>query len=123
MKNMFLELETKMWECAKNADAEGFAGLVAADAVMVCGGYRCSGAEYAGFIGDFGISAYEIIGFETVLETEDTVQTHYVVATTAASEEYADIAGKFHVTTTWRKRGEWMVVFNMDSRIYEIQEG
>ena len=109
-----------MWECAKNGDKTGFMQLVSADAVMVCGGYRCSGAEYAGFIGDFGICAFEIMNFEVVHETDMTVQVHYVVKTTADSPENADMARLFHVTSTWSKiNGEWKIVFNMDSRIME----
>lgn len=42
------------------------------------------------------------------------------MSTTANSPENADMAGKFHVTSTWEKRhGEWILVFNMDSRIAE----
>ncbi len=37
------ELEAKMWDAAKNRDAEAFLQVVDKDAVMVCGGFRCSG--------------------------------------------------------------------------------
>ncbi len=115
-----LNLETKMWQAAKSGDKTAFLQLVSADAVMVCGGYRCTGAEYAEFISDFEISAFEITDFEIVLETNDIVLVHYIVRTTADSPENADMAGKFHVTSTWRNfDGEWKLVFNMDSRIWE----
>ena len=32
-----LELETKMWECAKNRDSSGFLETVDPEEVMVCG--------------------------------------------------------------------------------------
>lgn len=113
-------LETAMWQAAKSGDKFTFLQLVSADAVMVCGGYRCTGAEYAEFISDFGISDFEITDFEIVLETENIVQVHYIVRTTADSPENADMAGKFHLTSTWRNfGGEWQLVFNMDSRIVE----
>ncbi len=87
---------------------------------MVCASYRTTGAQYAEFISDFGIFDFEISGFETVLETDETVQVHYVVKTTANAPENEDLAGAFHVTSTWEKRdGEWVIVFNMDSRILE----
>lgn len=115
---MIYELENKMWQFAKDSDKNGFAKLVSADAVMVCGGYRCTGAEYAEFISDFGISDFEITNFEIVHETDKTVQVHYIVKTTADVPENADLAGTFHVTSTWKKHnGEWVLVFNMDSRI------
>lgn len=118
MKNTIFALENKMWQAAKNGDKSAFAKLVDSNAVMVCGGYRCIGAEYAEFISDFGISNFEITCFETVHKTDKTVQVHYVVTTTASTPENADMAGKFHVTSTWEKRdGEWVLVFNMDSRI------
>ncbi|MBQ8176695.1 MAG: nuclear transport factor 2 family protein [Oscillospiraceae bacterium] len=115
---MIYELENKMWQAAKNGNKAAFAKLVSDDAVMVCGGYRCTGAEYAEFVSDFGISAFEITDFEVVHETDNSVQVHYIVRTTANTPENSDLAGTFHVTSTWEKRsGEWVLVFNMDSRI------
>ena len=118
MMNLICELENKMWQAVKSGNKTTFANIVAADAVMVCGGYRCTGAEYAGFVSSFGISDYEITSFELVNETDKTVQVHYIVKTTADAPENADLAGLFHVTSTWEKRdGKWQLVFNMDSRI------
>lgn len=113
--------EEKMWESAKNGDTNAFLEIVSENAVMVCGGYRCSGMEYAGFIGDFGISSYEIMNFETVLENEKIIQVHYIVRTIAVNPECSDMAGLFHVTSTWEKRDDkWMLIFNMDSRLPEM---
>lgn len=120
MENIIFEYEKKMWEAAAERNKENFLQLVSPEAVMVCGGFRCSGAEYAGFIGDFCISSFEMQDFETIVETPMLVQVHYVVRTTADTPENADLAGLFHVTSTWQKRGEsWVLVFNMDSRIIE----
>ncbi|MBQ5318176.1 MAG: nuclear transport factor 2 family protein [Oscillospiraceae bacterium] len=115
---MIYELENKMWQSARDKNKSEFAKLVSADAVMVCGGYRCTGAEYAEFVSNFGISDFEITGFEIVHETDKTVQVHYIVKTTADVPENEDLAGTFHVTSTWEKlNGEWVLVFNMDSRV------
>lgn len=115
---MIYGLENKMWQFAKDGNKTEFGKLVSADAVMVCGGYRCTGAEYAEFISDFGISDFEISNFEVVHETDKAVQVHYIVKTTADAPENEDLAGMFHVTSTWENRGgEWILVFNMDSRI------
>ena len=117
---MIYKLENKMWKAAKEGNKIEFAKLVSADAVMVCGGYRCTGSEYAEFINSFGISAFEITDFEVVHETDKTVQVHYIVKTTADVPENADLAGTFHVTSTWENSdGKWVLVFNMDSRIME----
>ncbi len=115
---MIYELENKMWQAAKDRNKTEFAKLVSADAVMVCGGYRCRGAEYVEFVADFGISAFEISDFEVVHESDTAVQVHYVVKTTADTPENADLAGTFHVTSTWENcDGKWVLAFNMDSRI------
>lgn len=115
-----LKLEDAMWCAAKNGDAATFLQIVSPDAVMVCGGYRCTGAEYAEFIRDFGISDYEISNFEIVHETDKTVQVHYIVKTAADSPENADLAGMFHITSTWAELDDgWKLVFNMDSRILQ----
>ncbi len=120
MNNRIYELENKMWQAAKSGDKSDFSELVSADAIMVCGGYRCTGAEYAEFIGDFGISGYSITNFEIVHKTDNDVQVHYIVTTTADKPENADLAGTFHVTSTWENKGDkWTLVFNMDSRIME----
>lgn len=123
---MIYELENKMWQAAKNGDKTEFAKLVDSNAIMVCGGYRCTGAEYAEFVSNFGISDFEITHFEIVHETDNTVQVHYIVKTTAIAPENADLEGKFHVTSTWGNReGKWVLVFHMDSRIMEtfFQQG
>ena len=116
--NEIFEQEKSMWAAAKNGDKTAFLKLVSLDAVMICGGYRCTGAEYGELIADFGISDFEITGFGIVHETADCVQVHYIVKTTASAPENADLAGTFHVTSTWEKRGgAWRLVFNMDSRV------
>lgn len=120
MNNIY-EYECRMWDAVLNGRSGDFSALVPDSAVMVCGGMRCSGAEYAGFIGELcGISSYDISGFEVVAETQDMVQVHYIVKTASDDPACQDLAGVFHVTSTWIKRGKnWQLAFNMDSRIFE----
>ena len=116
--NEIYELERKMWNAAVSGDKSAFLDIVSQTAVMVCGGYRCTGAEYAGFIGDFGVAAYEISDFEMTAESDDMTAVHYIVKTQADRPESVDMAGKFHVASVWKKTdGIWRLVFNMDSRI------
>lgn len=118
MEKYIFELEQKMWQAALDNDKNVFLQLVSHDAVMVCGGFRCSGAEYAEIIGDFGISSFEITDFETVAENEDLVQVHYIVRTVADLTQNADLAGQFHITSTWAKKNDvWTLIFNMDQRV------
>ena len=115
---MIYGLENRMWQAVKSGDKAAFAELVSADAVMVCGGCRCTGEQYAEFIGDFGIADFEIMNFEIVLKTDIVVQVHYIVKTIVEDEKNTDIEGIFHVTSTWQKQDDnWKLVFNMDSRI------
>lgn len=67
---MIRELEEQMWKAACARDSAAFLKLVDSNAVMVCGGYRCTGAEYAQIISQFDCSAYEISGFETPAQTD-----------------------------------------------------
>lgn len=41
---MIRELEEKMWKAAQARDRAAFLELVDVNAVMACGGYRCTGA-------------------------------------------------------------------------------
>lgn len=113
-------LEKRMWEAAKNRDCKTFLELVSEDAVMVCGGYRCTGKEYSEFISVFDCKSYVIEHFEIISESCDSIQVHYVVSLEVNDNKNLDLAGKFHITTTWNKKSEkWIVVFNMDQRIFE----
>ena len=112
------ELEIRMWEAARNRDKEAFLNLVSEDAVMVCGGYRCTGAEYARIIEEFDCRDYMISDFEVVAENYEFIQVHYMITTRVNDEANKDLAGTFHISTTWKRFGEnFKVVFNMDSAL------
>lgn len=113
------ELEVKMWNAAQNRDAEVFLQVVDKDAIMVCGGFRCRGAEYAEIIKEFDVAEYTISNYEVVAECESLCQIHYVIEIKVADRKNADLEGLFHITSTWKRIGDsWKLVFNMDSRIY-----
>ena len=111
-------LENGMWEAARNRDPVGFLKFVSEDAVMVCGGYRCSGKEYSEIVAVFDCKSYQIEHFEIVNEDAHSIQVHYVIQIEVNNPENHDLAGTFHVTTTWKcTDGIWKVVFNMDQRV------
>lgn len=111
-------LEMKLWEAAKNRNSQAFLEVVSETAVMVCGGYRCTGKEYAEIIALFDCESYTIDHFEIVNESDDSVQVHYEIDVEVKDEANRDMAGLFHVTTTWKKIDSiWKVVYNMDQRI------
>ena len=112
------ELEVKMWNAAKNRDGEAFLEVVDENAVMVCGGFRCSGAEYAQIVKEFDVAQYTISNYEVVAESEALCQIHYIIEIAVADRKNADLEGVFHITSTWKKAlDKWKLVFNMDSRI------
>lgn len=53
-----------------------------------------------------------------VSEDVNSVQIHYVIQIEVNDEKNNDLAGTFHITTTWKNRDDkWKVVFNMDQRV------
>ena len=113
-------LETKMREAAKARDRNAFLELVDEDAVMVCGGYQCTGKEYADVIDKFDCCDFSFDYFEIVNEDVNSVQVHYQITTEVNDIRNMDLSGSFHVTTTWARKDEkWVVVFNMDQKIIE----
>ena len=120
-KEDIMVLETKMWEAAKNRNVVEFLNVVSEDAVMVCGGYRCTGKEYAEIISFFDCKSYNIVNFETICEDTSSVQVHYVIKLEVNDDKNSDLAGTFHITTTWKDQdGRWKVVFNMDQRVSDV---
>ena len=109
-------LEIQMWEAARNRDKEAFLNVVSEGAVMICGGYRCTGAEYAQITEEFDCKAFCISEYEVVAENSEFIQVHYMITTTVNDEANKDLAGTYHISTTWKRFGDvFKVVFNMDS--------
>lgn len=116
------EREILMWEAARNRDDKAFLDIVDKDAVMICGGFRCSGFDYSQIIREFDLAEYKITGFEKIMETENICQVHYVISTTVSDKRNVDLEGEFHITSTWKKvENTWKLIFNMDSRIVNFQ--
>ena len=115
-----LELENSMWKAAQNRDAEAFLKVVSAEAVMVCGGYRCSGKEYAEIIRMFDCKSYSIEGFEIVHQGNSSFQVHYILKMEVEKEENSDLAGTFHITTTWKFTDEGRKVETARSKSRDI---
>lgn len=62
--------------------------------------------------------SYAIEHFKIVNQDESSVQVHYVIHVEVEMEENKDLAGTFHITTTWKcMDGAWKVAFNMDQRV------
>ncbi|MDD3414559.1 MAG: nuclear transport factor 2 family protein [Lachnospiraceae bacterium] len=117
-EKIVFEKEIDMWEAAIRRDDVAYKELVADDAVMICGNYRCLGAEYAEYIKDFDIKEYEIINKEVIFSSEEAVQIHYVIDVKTDIPEASDLGGVFHVVSLWKMKNHlWKLYFNMDSRI------
>ncbi len=113
--------EFEMWNAVLHKDVNRFKQLVLEDAIMICGGYRCTGGEYASFIGEFDIAEYSIKSYEEIYVSDSITQIHYIVETKVNKESDSDLAGTFHVTSSWKKcEGAWKLIFNMDSRMITV---
>lgn len=113
-----LKKEYEMWEAASKRHVVTFKKLVADNAIMICGGYRCLGVEYVEYIKEFYIKEYEIKYEEVIFSSEELVQIHYVIDIKTELPESSDLGGVFHVVSLWKlEKNEWKLYFNMDSRI------
>lgn len=122
IEEVIYKKEYDMWKAASKRDVVTFKELVAEDAIMICGGYRCLGVEYAEYIKDFDISGYEIKNEEVIFLSEEAVQIHYVIDVKTDLPETADLGGVFHVVSLWKmENNQWKLYFNMDSRIVNYQ--
>lgn len=74
---MIRELEEKMWKAAQARDRAAFLELVDVNAVMVCGGFRCTGAEYAEIIAEFDCASFEIEGLRNSRCGSSTLYHHH----------------------------------------------
>lgn len=120
MEQTVIGLEHEMWEAVLRRDGDAFRRLVSPDAVMICGGYRCGGSEYAEMVADFSISEYAIEQMEVVSASEDEVILHYLLRVAVDNSRDADLAGLFHVVSVWKcAGGSWNLILNMDARIVE----
>lgn len=118
LEEFIFEKEYDMWKAASKRDVVAFKELVANDAIMICGGYRCLGVEYAEYIKDFNINGYEIKNKEVIFSSEEAVQIHYVIDVKTDLPEEADLGGVFHIVSLWKMENNlWKLYFNMDSRI------
>ena len=117
-EELVFEKELDMWKAASKRDVTAFKELVADEAIMICGGYRCLGAEYAEYIKDFNINRYEIKNKEVIYSSKEAIQIHYVIDVKTELAETSDLGGVFHVISLWKmENNRWKLYFNIDSRI------
>ena len=95
MEQTVIGLEREMWEAVLHRDGDAFRRLVSPNAVMICGGYRCGGSEYAEMVADFSISKYAIEQMEVVSASGDEVILHYLLRVAVDNSRDADLAGLF----------------------------
>lgn len=103
IKDIIMSHEAAMWEAAIRCDSSAFLEVVSESAVMVCGGSKCTGADYARIISEFDCKSYKISDFEVIAQSDDIVQVHYIIETVAEKPENQDLAGRFHITSTWKR--------------------
>lgn len=109
-EELIFEKEYEMWKAASKRDDVAFKELVADNAIMICGGYRYLGVEYAEYIKDFYINGYEIKNEEAIFSSEEAVQIHYVIDVKTELPETTDLGGVFHVVSLWKMENNLLKV-------------
>ncbi len=111
-----IALEKAVWEAFARQDIRAFQKLVAPDALMVVGGMREAGQDYAQVISQFKIPDYELDEFRFMPLGDEVALLHYTV-TFAGSAQHPNFTGRYYVSSIWKKLdGKWQVVFNQDAR-------
>ncbi len=109
------DLEEKMWHAFATGNQEVFSELVLDDALMICGGFRESGREYAQMVSQVRLESFKISEFIATELHDEFCLTNYIVEVICPSP---DLAGKYRVSSLWKMVGsKWMLTFNQDTRL------
>ncbi|EGD48960.1 hypothetical protein Cpap_3387 [Ruminiclostridium papyrosolvens DSM 2782] len=115
LQEKVIGMEKKMWEAFASGNSASFGEIVSADAMMICGGFKEIGAEYARIVENVNISNYELSEFDVKVINPNVVLTNYIVKVDC--QDYT-LAGTFRVSSLWiNEDGNWKVVFNQDSNL------
>lgn len=115
LQEKVIGMEKKMWEAFASGNSASFGKIVSADAMMICGGFKESGAEYARIVENVNLSNYELSEFDVKVINPNVVLTNYIVKVDC--QDYT-LAGTFRVSSLWiNEDGNWKVVFNQDSNL------
>lgn len=115
LQEKVIGMEKKMWEAFASGNSALFGKIVSADAMMICGGFKESGAEYARIVENVNLSNYELSEFDVKVINSNVVLTNYIVK--VDGQDYT-LAGTFRVSSLWiNEDGNWKVVFNQDSNL------
>lgn len=109
-----LEQEQKLWQCYALGDSAAFGRLVDPQALMIVGGERGSGADYAQAIAMVRLQGYELRDVVVLDLGPGAAAIHYSVTIKDYPGPY-DLSGTYRVTSIWQRReGGWVLVLNQD---------
>jgi hypothetical protein len=111
-----IRLEKRVWKVAQLRDADAFAELVPADAVMIFQSGIVSQPEYLATMNQRTISRYELRNIRGFMPNAKTVILHYEAL--RLGQEAGEIfpEGTVIECTTWIKRGRrWVAVLNQET--------
>lgn len=117
--NSVIRLEKRVWKVAQLRDADAFAELVPADAVMIFQSGIVSQPEYLATMNQRTISRYELRNIRGYMPNAKTVILHYEAL--RLGQEAGEIfpEGTVIESTTWIKRGRrWVAVLNQETPIH-----
>lgn len=110
-----INMEKNMWEAFSNGDSTSFAQLVSDEAIMICGGYKTTGAEYAKIVEQIRLQDYEVSDFFVKEISANTILVNYLAKVKCPDPS---ISGIFRVSSLWVNDNDKLkLLFNQDSRI------
>ncbi len=115
IEEIIKNLEVQMWEAFSCGNSKLFSEVVSNEAMMICGGYRETGYEYANIVAQIRLDGYEIKDFVVKIINPDSVLTNYVINVECPDPS---ISGVFRVSSLWIKNEDkWELVFNQDTKL------
>jgi len=117
--NSVIRLEKRVWKVAQLRDADAFAELVPADAVMIFQSGIVSQPEYLATMNQRTISRYELRNIRGYMPNAKTVILHYEALRLGQEAGKIFPKGTVIESTTWIKRGRrWVAVLNQETPIH-----
>ncbi len=115
LEEKIINFEKQMWEAFATGNSKLFEELVSKDALMICGGYRETGSEYATIVSQIRLQGYELTDIIVKEVDLNAILINYIVNVKSFDPV---MNGKYRVSSLWVKNDEkWKVVFNQDSKI------
>lgn len=116
VQNTLIAQEKQMMAAFARGNSQAFAALALPEALMVTGGMRSSGAQYARETAQVRLKDFRMTDFTVLPLSADAVLLHYTLEVVDYPGPY-DLSGVYLVSSVWVRREEgWRLIFNQDAQ-------